>query len=512
MNLRTYRWGLISIVTLALFVRLYHVGGEDFWQDEIHSMYNSAGARGPVERLPYGVILRDIPRYSDLTPRSTIANVWRTMDDDSHPPLYFILLLLWRRLVGDGEAILRCMPVVFSVLSTIPAALAMRELASRRAALTTALGLALSFCHISTAQENRPYSLSGLLISISIYLLARMEARWSGLSLKSRLIHGFLYGATLYVAMMNHYFAGLVFFGQFIYAILRFRGSLLNTWCVTACSAALCFGITWGPHVLRQWNFIVGQDWLNMPDSDYVWRTLLRITNLPVRFLFITQQYTINPWNSLIGLALLVGLCAFLWQRRTRAAMIFACWYFAPLLILGAIDLIFRRQHLTHLRYPSVGIPGIVGLVALAIDQLAKNLRKITLVSLLAASLPTLYFLPAQSNPHSREAVALIANDFRSHDLLIYDAIGWPPSFSMRLYEMISYYLPFQPPSLMLREQPDDALHQAIAGFDQIYVVSPRVEGVPNPDPLGHPLGEKSDNYVRQVGWVYRFARGAPQP
>lgn len=91
---RSYFAALAGVALLALVVRVHHLNVENFWQDEIHSMYNSACARGPAERIPHGVILRDLPRYSDLTPQSTLSGVWRTLDDDSHPPVYFMLLLL----------------------------------------------------------------------------------------------------------------------------------------------------------------------------------------------------------------------------------------------------------------------------------------------------------------------------------------------------------------------------------------------------------------------------------
>jgi hypothetical protein len=504
-----------GLLALALGVRAYHLGWEAFWQDEIHSMYNSACARGPVERLPYGVILRDIPRYSDLTENSSLLGVWRTMDDDSHPPLYFMLLLLWRRLVGDGEAAIRVMPVVFSMLSIVPAVLVARELGVRRASPMLALILALSFCHINMAQENRPYSLSGLLVNVGFYLLLRMEQRWPAWGTRSKSVHAAVYGVTLFVAMMNHYFAAFAFCGQLVYVLLRWRGSLLRAWLSATAGAALLFLFIWGPHVLGQREFIASQDWLDEKLPDHAERTVLRVVDLPIRMLFRVHRFKLSEPNALLGAGLMAATCIYLWLRRARPAVVFACWYFVPVLAFAAIDLATTRQHLTHFRYLSVALPGLAGLLAIAISELPTRLRGGAIALFLLAAVPTVIALPAQDNPHSRVAAALIQSDITPNDLLVYDAIEWPRFWALRMFQMVSYYLPHNPPTLLLRDQPDEALKGQMAGFDRIYIISPRVvDNVPKiPDYSrgSHPFVLASDQ-ISDVGWVYLCTREPPTP
>jgi len=500
---------MAAVLALALGVRLYHLGTEAFWQDEIHSMYNSACARGPVERLPHGVILQDLPRYSDLTERSSLVAVWRTMDDDSHPPVYFMLLLLWRRLVGDGEAAVRFMPLIFSVLSIVPVALAVRELGLRRTSPMLALILALSFCHINMAQENRPYSLSGLLVNVSFYLLVRMEQRWSTWGARSKSVHTALYGMTLFAAMMNHYFAAFAFCGQLVYVLLRWRGPLLRAWLSATAAAALLFLFVWGPHVLGQRAFIASQDWLDEKLPDHAQRTVLRVVDLPIRMLFRVHRFKLSEPNALLGAGLMVATCIYLWLRRARPAVVFACWYFVPVLAFAAIDLATKRQHLTHFRYLSVALPGLAGLLAIAISELPTRLRGGAIALFLLAAAPTVIALPAQDNPHSRVAAALIKSDITPNDLLVYDAIEWPSFWALRMFQMVSYYLPYNPPTLLLRDQPDEALRAQIANFDRVYVVSPRIDAIPNPSPQTHPYVETS-NHIFEVGWVYCCTREPP--
>jgi len=431
------------------------------------------------------------------------------MDDDSHPPLYFLLLLLWRQLVGDGEAAIRFMPVIFSVLSIVPAALAARELGARRASPILALILALSFCHINMAQENRPYSLSGLFVNVSFYLLVRMERRWEAWGTRSKFVHTALYGATLFAAMMNHYFAGFAFCGQLVYVLLCWRGSLLRAWLGGAIAAAALFLAFWGPHVLGQRGFVVQQDWLDEQLPDHAQRTVLRVVDLPIRFLFRVSRFKLSEPNALLGTGLMAATCIYLWLRRSRPAIIFACWYFVPVLAFAAIDLATTRQHLTHFRYQSVALPGLAGLLSIAISELPTRLRAGAIAVFLLAAAPTVILLPAQDNPHSRVAATLIKSDIKPNDLLVYDAIEWPGFWALRMFQMVSYYLPNNPPTLLLRDWPNEALKTEMARCDRIYVVSPRIDDIPDHTRETHPFVEASDN-IFQVGWLYRCTREPP--
>jgi len=498
------------VLILALGVRLYDLGGEDFWQDEIHSMYNSACARGPAEHVPDGVILRDLPRYSDLTEHSTLGGVWRTMEDDSHPPIYFMLLLIWRWIVGDGEAWIRVMPVFFSTLSILAAMLTLRELKLSRAGLVVGFMLAVGFCHINMAQENRPYSLSALLVNVSFLLLVRMESRWVGWTARQRRWGAGLYAGTLFAAMMNHYFAGFTFVGQAVYVAIRWRGPLLRAWLVSSAAAAVLFCVVWGPHLWKQRDFIASQDWLLEPQADHVERTVLRVADMPIRLCFRVNRTLLSERNALLGAGLLAASGIGLLLRRSKQALLFVCWYLIPLLLFAVIDLAAVRQHLTHFRYISVAIPGLVGLFALALEEMRAWQRGIGVAVYAMACIPTLVTLPAQDNPQARMVMGLIRADLKPDDLVIFDAVTWPSFWALRMYQMLSYYLPAPSPTmLLLRDPPSESLLAEIREFDHLYVVTPNPKGIPNPTPRTHPFLEKSD-YFDEIGWVYRCSRQAP--
>ena len=110
---------LVCILVCAALVRVARLGEQEFWLDELHSLLNSAAHRADFEALPYGQILHDVPRYSDLDADSTLPAVWRGMRGDSHPPLYFVLLRAWRGLAGDGEFLTRLPSALLSVLAIV---------------------------------------------------------------------------------------------------------------------------------------------------------------------------------------------------------------------------------------------------------------------------------------------------------------------------------------------------------------------------------------------------------
>lgn len=103
---------------------------------------------------------------------------------DGSPPLYYLLLGIWIRLIGDGEARTHALSLIFALL-TVPAGFAAaRALFSERAAWFTAVIAALLPFLSYYAQETRMYSLVVLLSMLvaSTYALAFIQGRrrWIG--------------------------------------------------------------------------------------------------------------------------------------------------------------------------------------------------------------------------------------------------------------------------------------------------------------------------------------------
>ncbi len=139
----------LALVALAVVARVFALGREGLWLDEISSV-NWA-------RLS----------LSDLIPT--------LITQDVHPPLYFFLLHFWVQLVGHSEFAVR----MFSALAgglTVPVLYRIGRMTfGARAGGLAALLLALSQFHVHYSQETRAYSLFTLLTTLSFYLLLRWQ-------------------------------------------------------------------------------------------------------------------------------------------------------------------------------------------------------------------------------------------------------------------------------------------------------------------------------------------------
>jgi len=548
------RVAIAAAIVLGLGLRTYQLGASDYWLDELHSMSNSAGLRAELEALPHGVLLANAPRFTELNADSTVPKAWHTMRHDGHPPLFFVLLLLWRRLVGDGEVAVRFLSVLFSTASIFPAALIARECGRARLAPWIAFVLAFSYAHIRMAQENRPYALSILLVTVATWLLVKMKRKRSNSSTNSAVPTGLFhedaanpalkcgatfgrpygtesaatsraeepacenssspkpwiipmaagYATVLCLAMLNHYFAALALLAHGVYAALRFRGKRLRDWIIAVFAAAAAWMVTWGGAFLGQRDFIAAQGWLREDRDDHVLRTFVRFLDLPARLLFDHEVFALTTSKALIGAAILLTAVIVVVRKRLRDALLPALWLLGPMLIFLGIDLLTGRQMLSHLRYTSVAVPGLAILLVLVVAELPKIWRAALAATYFLTSV-LLLSLPTPQNPHSREAAALLAANVKPGEPVIYDAIDWPRFWASSMYLTISYYQP-EPmaPVVLLREAPDPQLLQRLENFPRIHIISPRVGVDVNPLPGRCERVSKSE-HVEGIGWIYQF-------
>jgi len=541
------------VLGVAAFIRFYQLGAEDYWLDELHSLVNSAGQRAELEAIPHSVILRDIPRYSEPTAGSGIGAVWRTMAHDSHPPVYFVLLRVWRGMLGDGESATRSLSALLSVLSIIPLALIvgrwedrrivpysgtytrlhLRLVSGQQAPLSPPLvrgeGLgaatvaALAFSNIHMAQQARPYVLGMLFVTLCAWLLSEWAIGWATWTSRRKAVAAIGYAFFAMLAMMTHYFTGFVLLAQVVYAGFVLRRRALHVFVGAVGLAAVAWLVIWGRAFLGQWDFIAAQDWLLEPHQDHLVRTLMRVSDLPVRLLLNHEPFTYGIIRSVVGAGVILG-CAWVLRKGSHEGTklrrhggggvgLFALWYAIPTVAFLLIDLFGQRQMLSHIRYSFVALPGLIGLLVLAVQRLLRAAQWVGLFIFVAAVWMSLR-LPAIENPHARQAAELIANEARAGDLIVYDAIDWPRFWASRLWTEVSYYLPppaHSLPFVLLRDRPEPGLVAQLEAYDRVIVVSPRAEEEPNPWPEGLELTQKT-GYVRRIGPIYLFERRDHEP
>jgi uncharacterized membrane protein len=130
--------GALGLV--ALLLRLPTLSGRSLWLDETYSAWFSS--------LPLQDLWTQVPLY------------------ETHPPFYYTLLKAWSALFGRGEAALRSLCVLASVLTVvlIPVCARVARLGARaeRVALLAALLLSVNANNIVFAQQARPYAIHAL--------------------------------------------------------------------------------------------------------------------------------------------------------------------------------------------------------------------------------------------------------------------------------------------------------------------------------------------------------------
>ncbi len=130
------------ILLLALVLRLCGLN-KGFWLDEYQAVYEFAGNSG-------------------------LRHTAQVLRYDIHPPLYFWLLQLWRRVGGEGEPYLRLLNVAIS-LAWMGVAIAWLKMYRRSAALLAGLITATAPFLLRYAQETKDYALLVFFTVLAFY-------------------------------------------------------------------------------------------------------------------------------------------------------------------------------------------------------------------------------------------------------------------------------------------------------------------------------------------------------
>jgi uncharacterized membrane protein len=126
---------MAAILLLAAGVRFHLLGAQSLWHDEGNSLVQAT---------------RSFTAIADNAAR------------DIHPPGYYWLLAIWRRLTGDSEFALRALSAFASVMTVAFAYALGKRLTGRVAGLTAAGMVALNTFSVYYAQETRMYALLAL--------------------------------------------------------------------------------------------------------------------------------------------------------------------------------------------------------------------------------------------------------------------------------------------------------------------------------------------------------------
>ena len=143
-----YTLVILAIFVVGLALRLYALGSESLWWDEVYAISRMAHP-GPLEII-------------------------RLSSTDNNPPLFYLLLHYWMPLAGDSAFSVRLPSAIAGALTVLVMYRIGTLLFDRSAGLLAALVLALSAYHLRYAQEARAYGLMVFLTLLSFYFFVRL--------------------------------------------------------------------------------------------------------------------------------------------------------------------------------------------------------------------------------------------------------------------------------------------------------------------------------------------------
>ncbi len=312
-------WLVVALTLIAAAWRFSTLTSQSYWVDESQAAHEM--------RLSFGAMLGAWNRYE-----------W-------NPPLYFVVLWPWARLLGTGEAALRSFSALLGT-AFVPLVYGCgRELVSRRAGLVAAGLAALSPFMIWYSQEAREYMLLMVLCAGSILAFART---WRTPSRR----HLLWWAGVSGLALLTQYYAGFLVAAEGAALVYRWRSraSVGGLLALAVLEALLV------PHVLAH---------LTHPAQFIVAVPLsIRLQQVPVTFAMNTLYYqsSITAYGLIGAAVLAAALIALLvigaGARELRGAALAAALAGAVLLVplLAAL--------LGHDVYLARGLmPGWVGLV-----------------------------------------------------------------------------------------------------------------------------------------------------
>ncbi len=354
---------LTCILLTAGALRFYAIGQQCFWLDELLSLEASTGRGQTDQALPRDEVIHP-PRLTKLDSAPPAWKVWTTLEKDSHPPLYYLLLRFWRTVVGDGEVAIRVMSLLWSVAAVALTYLVGHRLAGPRAALIASSFIAISPLQILYAQEARNYAMLCAATLLAAWTYLRAEEMPS----PARLI---ALGSALLLSMLTHYLAAPVLAAIAVYAMFRHRGKSLLKLAAPFAAAAIVYAIIWGPFVLAQRDAFRRnrEGSADIAAAGSVTRTLIRLGCEPLRQIAGTS-FESSRFAPLFAILIACAIIAILIAYRKKPPVLFAIIYLAaPLLFLGTCDILAGAATLTFPRYTVVCAPGLFLLLGCLIAE-----------------------------------------------------------------------------------------------------------------------------------------------
>ena len=316
---------LLALFVVGLVLRLYGLGSESLWYDELWAV-----------------------RIARMEP----LEIMRASLGDNNPPLYYLILHYWMLLVGHSEVAIRLPSAIAGALA-VPLIYGIGSLLfSRAAGLMAALILSLSAYQIRYAQEGRAYALLVFLALASFYFLERLLTDGN----RSRLVTaGYVVSTTL--LMYTHVYGILLVAAQGVY-LLATRQALRKWLLPTGLVAVL---------------YVPGVAWLavNVLSSQGAWNNAMFWVPEPT-LAHVAEFFVLYSGSVLLagafGLLAAFALFDLVRSKQASTAWLLLAWLLVPIVVPFLVSHLYRPMLLD--RYTIAASPAFYLLVARGVEAL----------------------------------------------------------------------------------------------------------------------------------------------
>jgi hypothetical protein len=343
--LSLYRLDVLALITLALIVRLHGISIPAIWYDEAYSLLLS-------ERSP--------------------ALIWSTTAGDVHPPLYYVILHFWMKVLGNSALSARSLSALADVGTLLLCTKLMSLIATRRAACFAGVLLALLPISVRYSQEVRMYALLGFwLMGATVALVC-----WGRQPRLKR--YPVIYVLLMTAAFYTHYFAALCVLVHWLYwSGLGSGESVLlpvRKWLMANAVIVALYSL-WLPSFIRQVGHMTQLEWI----PRITWEVLPGLVS----------QYTVmisaadGGLGWALSISLLMTVCGVLVLRQggfdRRSRLLLVCYFYLPVVTVFFLSWLVPVFVPRYLMFAGVGLPMVVGVV---LDRLARCHWGIALICL----------------------------------------------------------------------------------------------------------------------------------
>jgi len=380
---------LLATIALAVILRIYDLGAESLWFDEIGTIDRS------TRSLAYLFI------------------------GDHIGPLYHLVIRLWVPIFGVSEISVRLPAVIFSIGSLILTYKVGTYLFSKKIGLISTFLLALSPFHIFYSQDSTNYSLFIFCVLLSMWFFIK--------SLDNKTDSGIIvcYVLASILALYTNLLSVFVIFIQNIFFLIK-RPYSLKRWFVAQLIILFCF-LAWciplvSHYIVAESTFFQARiGWIPEPSFSTLVDTVKTFCYGGPRYGGLDCFVIVPQWVGIV-LCFLLSVLFFLGLfsiGKYFYISFLGVWIFLPMSVLLLVSVIFTPVYM--IRYIFFSLPAVYIIIAKGVERVKNKFLQLGILFLITVLMivPISIYYTKNIKIPWKKVTEYIGNNLNSEDIII---------------------------------------------------------------------------------------------